>query len=154
MGLTFEWDASKSVLNAEKHGVSFEEAATAFADPLSITIHDPDHSVDEHRYVLLGSSARGRLVVVVHAERDDNIRIISARRPTRREAAAYEVGDVVKEDRAEYDFRGGQRGKHADRFADGSNIVVLDPDIAERFKDSRAVNEALRQLVNANGVEK
>ena len=90
MSLAFEWDPEKARANERKHGVSFDEAATAFGDPLSVTIPDPDHSDDEDRFILLGSTYRGRLLVVVHTERGDNIRIISARLATRTERYAYE----------------------------------------------------------------
>ncbi len=89
MLFTFEWNPNKAAENERKHGVSFEEASTAFHDPLSLTIYDPDHSESEDRYVLLGVSAKGNLLVVIHAERGDNIRIISARSADRREAAQY-----------------------------------------------------------------
>jgi hypothetical protein len=89
VSLEFEWDARKEALNRRKHGVSFEEAATAFADARSLTVPDPDHSVDEDRFVLLGMSYRGRLLVVVHTERGDNLRIISARRATKSERRQY-----------------------------------------------------------------
>lgn len=89
MSLDFEWDARKGATNLTKHGVSFEEASTAFGDPRSLTVSDPDHSVDEDRFVLLGMSHRGRLLVVVHTERQDNIRIISARKATRKERLHY-----------------------------------------------------------------
>ena len=89
--LTFEWDAKKAAANAEKHGVTFEEAATAFGDPLSITIDDPDHSEEEERFVLLGMTHRARIVVVVHTEEGgDAVRLISARLATRRERKDYE----------------------------------------------------------------
>ena len=87
--MRFEWDLEKARRNLVKHGVSFEEAATAFADPLSITRFDPDHSEDEDRFLLLGATYAGRLVVVSHTDRRDNIRIISARLATRRERRAY-----------------------------------------------------------------
>jgi uncharacterized DUF497 family protein len=87
--MRFEWDPEKARRNLAKHGVSFEEAATAFADPLSITRFDPDHSEDEDRYLLLGATHAGRLVVVAHTDRRDNIRIISARLATRRERRTY-----------------------------------------------------------------
>jgi uncharacterized DUF497 family protein len=91
MSLRFEWDDVKSATNFDKHGVSFQEAATAFGDPLSLTIADPDHSgSDEQRHILLGQSFQGRLLVVVHVERGDTIRIISARSATRRERQDYE----------------------------------------------------------------
>ena len=88
--MRFEWDREKAAANHEKHGVTFEEAATAFGDPLSITILDPDHSDDEERYVLVGLAESGRLVVVVHTDRDDSIRIISARLASRGERRSYE----------------------------------------------------------------
>lgn len=92
MPLSFEWDDGKAKTNARKHGVSFEEAATVFADPLSLTIPDPAHSEAEKRHVILGESFTGKLLVVVHTERGDNLRIISARRATRRERQNYEEG--------------------------------------------------------------
>jgi uncharacterized DUF497 family protein len=85
----FEWDPAKAERNLAKHGVSFEEAVTAFSDPLSLTVFDPDHSADEDRYVLQGVSSVGRLLVVAHTDRATRIRIISARLATRRERRSY-----------------------------------------------------------------
>ena len=90
MAMLFTWDARKAAANLEKHGVSFEEASTAFGDPLSVTVHDPDHSDDETRFVLIGQSFQGKLVIVVHSELENGIRIISAREATRRERRDYE----------------------------------------------------------------
>ena len=90
MSLQFTWNPQKAAANLRKHGVGFPEAATAFADPLSLTIADPDHSVGEERFVLIGQSERRRLVVVAHVERGELIRIISARPATRRERNSYE----------------------------------------------------------------
>jgi uncharacterized DUF497 family protein len=90
MPLEFTWDPKKAASNLEKHGISFEEASTAFGDPLSITVNDPDHSEDETRFVLIGLTFEGNLVVVVHAELEDSIRIISAREATRQERKDYE----------------------------------------------------------------
>lgn len=90
MDIEFEWDAAKADANLRKHGVTFEEAASAFADPLSITIPDPLHSEGEDRFVLLGRSHTGRLLVVVHAERGASIRVISARAATRKERKTHE----------------------------------------------------------------
>ena len=90
--MIFEWDSRKAGANARKHGVGFEEATTAFGDPLSFTIPDPDHSPDESRYILLGTSAEGRLLVVVHTEEGDTIRVISARPAGRAERRTYEEG--------------------------------------------------------------
>jgi uncharacterized DUF497 family protein len=92
MGLTFEWDSEKDEANLKKHGVSFSEAATVFADPLTITISDPDHSVGEERYITVGLSYRQRVLVVAHRDDDDRIRIITARLATRRERRDYEEG--------------------------------------------------------------
>jgi uncharacterized DUF497 family protein len=89
MPLGFEWD-DKAKANLAKHGVSFEEAATVFGDPLSLTIPDPAHSQVEDRFVIIGQSHTRRLLVVVHTDRGDNIRVISARRASRRERKAYE----------------------------------------------------------------
>jgi uncharacterized DUF497 family protein len=90
MSLQFTWDPKKAAANLRKHGVGFPEAATAFADPHSITIADPDHSAGEERFVLIGQSDRRRLVVVAHVERGDLMRIISARPASRRERNTYE----------------------------------------------------------------
>ena len=90
MGLKFEWDKRKAVLNIKKHGVSFEDAATAFGDPLSVTIHDPKHSDDEDRFLLLGETQDKKLVVVAHTDRKDTIRLINARTATRQEREDYE----------------------------------------------------------------
>jgi uncharacterized DUF497 family protein len=90
VALLFEWDPKKAQSNIAKQGVSFEEAGTAFHDPLSITISDPLHSEDEDRFVLTGCSYGNRLLVVVHTERGGWIRIISARLATRKERTRYE----------------------------------------------------------------
>jgi uncharacterized DUF497 family protein len=88
--LEFEWDANKAATNIADHGVSFDEAVTAFEDPLSLTIEDPDHSEHEERLILLGRSRNNRLLVVVHTERENRIRLISARSATPRERRDYE----------------------------------------------------------------
>ena len=90
MALTFEWDPDKAQANLAKHGVGFLEAATVLGDPLSLTISDPGHSEGEQRFVSVGMSDRLRLLVVAHTEWGERIRIISARRATRRERRAYE----------------------------------------------------------------
>ena len=92
MGLAFASDESKAAVNRRKHGVTFEEASTVFADPLSVTIYDPVHSDDEDRFIILGESQRRRLLVVVFTDRGDRIRIISARVASRRERKDYEKG--------------------------------------------------------------
>jgi uncharacterized protein len=90
MPLAFEWDLRKARSNLAKHGVAFEEASTIFGDSLSLTIPDPEHSRTERRYATMGRAFNGKLLVVVHTDRDDNIRIISARRASRRERKFYE----------------------------------------------------------------
>ena len=93
-GIEFEWDRAKSAANRTKHGVSFEEAASAFEDETALLIPDPAHSATEDRFVLLGLSHRARLLVIVHCYRqsDSIIRIISARKATRREHVQYAAG--------------------------------------------------------------
>jgi hypothetical protein len=93
MPLNFQWDEKKAGINLGKHGVSFEEATTVFGDPLSLTIPDPAHSQVEDRLIVLGKSHQQKLLVVVHTERGDSIRIISARRASRRERKCYEESD-------------------------------------------------------------
>ena len=90
VGYKFEWDGKKAAANLKKHGVSFEEAITAFGDPLSMNMQDPDHSELEQRYIVLGLSERYRLVVVSYVEIEERTRIISARQVTRTERKAYE----------------------------------------------------------------
>jgi len=92
VGLDFEWDDDKAKTNLRKHQVSFAEASTVFADALSLTIPDQEHSEEEDRFVILGESVRKRLLVVAFTERGDSIRIISARVATRRERKSYEEG--------------------------------------------------------------
>ena len=90
MSLEFEWDPTKAELNLRDHGVSFDEATTILRDTLSITIADPDHSNSEDRFIDIGMSHRGQLLVVSYTDRGDRIRIISARPPTRAERKSYE----------------------------------------------------------------
>lgn len=92
MNAEFEWDIEKAESNLQKHEISFEEAATVFFDPLSLTIPDPLHSDEEDRFVTTGLSNRQRQLVVVHSEGDDKIRIISARLATAGERKKYESG--------------------------------------------------------------
>lgn len=91
--MRFEWDEEKAAANEQKHGVSFTEAMTAFGDPLSLTGYDSGHSFEEDRFVTMGSTVTGQFVVVIHTDRDETIRIISARLATRRELKDYEDGN-------------------------------------------------------------
>lgn len=90
MALIFEWDEAKDLSNQKKHGISFDEAKTVFSDPRSITIADEMHSDEEDRYIDIGVSLRGRVIVVCYTERGSNIRIISCRKATKSERKAYE----------------------------------------------------------------
>ena len=91
--MKFEWNPQKADSNQKKHGVSFQEAASVLGDGLSITYPDPDHSVGEHRFITVGVSRLGRVLMVAHTDRRGNIRIISARKTTRREQKYYEEGE-------------------------------------------------------------
>ena len=86
----YEWDPEKDRINVEKHGVSFTEASTAFLDPLHVTVLDERHSIEEFRFRTIGYTAANRLIIVAHADRDDRVRIITAREATRRERRQYE----------------------------------------------------------------
>jgi uncharacterized DUF497 family protein len=88
--MSFEWDETKAAANLSKHGVSFDEAKTVFDDPLYIDFYNPDHSADEHRYIIIGESQQGRLLMVSYTERADAIRIISSRELTPAERKEYE----------------------------------------------------------------
>ena len=90
MPVEFEWDPKKAAKNLRKHGVSFDEAATVFGDPLGTTVSDPDHLSAEDRYINVGMSRRRRVVMVAYTERGERIRIISARELTRAERETYE----------------------------------------------------------------
>lgn len=88
--MNFEWDQNKARRNAEKHSITFDDAATVFGDPFALTFPDPDHSDGEDRFITFGLMANGEMVVVSHTDREDSIRIISARRMTRKEVEDYE----------------------------------------------------------------
>jgi uncharacterized protein len=90
--MEFEWDSAKAAANLSKHGVSFEEAKTVFDDPLYVDFYDPDHSDEEHRYIIVGQSQQGRLLMVSYTERDDTIRVISSKEVTPAERKDYEEG--------------------------------------------------------------
>jgi hypothetical protein len=90
--MKFDWDENKAARNSLKHGVSFEEAKTVFDDPLYVDFYDPNHSNDEKRYLIVGQSSQGKLLIVSYTERRDSICLISAREVTRVEREAYEEG--------------------------------------------------------------
>lgn len=90
--MIFDWDENKAQKNLSKHQVSFDEAKTVFNDPLYVDFYDPDHSEDEERYLIVGTSSQENLLIVSYTERESSIRIISARRVTKAERKAYESG--------------------------------------------------------------
>lgn len=90
--MEFEWNPDKAVINLRKHNISFQEATTVFDDSLSVTFPDPEHSIEEDRYVIIGMSRLGQLLVVSHTDRENRTRIISARIATRQERRFYEEG--------------------------------------------------------------
>ncbi len=90
--MDLEWDEAKAAANFEKHGVSFADAATVFGDPLYVDFYDPDHSTDENRYLIIGASKEGRMLIVSYTERNGVVRLISAREVTPTERKAYEEG--------------------------------------------------------------
>lgn len=98
MEIKFEWNAAKAASNKKKHQISFDEAQTVFFDENAIVIHDPEHSDDEERFIILGISTIARLLVVCHCfrEKGNVIRIISARKATKRESLQYRGGNYEK----------------------------------------------------------
>lgn len=88
--MNFEWDPVKARNNRRKHRVSFQEAATVFGDPLAVTYSDPDHSLSEQRFVTVGMSSADQVLIVAHADRNENVRIMSARKTTQYERKHYE----------------------------------------------------------------
>lgn len=90
--MAFTWNDKKAARNLVEHGVSFDEAKTVFDDPLYVDFYDPDHSYDEHRFIIMGQSQQGRLLLILYTERGDTIRLISARELTPAERRKYEEG--------------------------------------------------------------
>lgn len=152
----FEWHDEKAARNYEKHGISFEKATGIFDDPVAITIDDPKHSIDERRYITIGTTFFDEVLIVIHTFRNGRIRIISARRANRAERRNImskdidRINDKAKEDDdmlPEYDFSKGERGK----FYQGRGPLVIrvsiDPDVAEHYSTTTDVNDALRMLI-------
>jgi len=146
----FEWDAEKAELNLQKHNVSFDEAATVFFDLLSVTI--PIHCIQARKIVPLLLACLSNHVIWSSCIRIVARKSESLARGRRRRVKGKNMNQEPSNERDpemldEYDFSGGVRGKYADRFAQGSNVVVIDPDVAQVFADSESVNRALRALV-------
>jgi len=150
--MEFDWDLKKATANERKHkGVSFHEAATVFADPLTISFPDPDNSIGEFRFLAFGISCSNRLLVVSYTERKAKIRII---RPVRQHDLNGEFTKMAKKKcdklRAEYqreDLSQGVRGQYYQEYQKGTNLVLLSPDVAAAFPTEEDVNKALRDLI-------
>jgi hypothetical protein len=157
----FDWDPAKAALNRSKHGVDFLVAVTAFSDPLSLTLYDSEHSETEERWVTIGRTHAGTLVVVAHTfkEHDENeatVRIISARAATGRERWQYERGQYSIHEstpmKSEYDFSGAERGKFFRKGAALELPIYLEPEVLAFFtararEQGAAVDELLNRVL-------
>lgn len=152
--MNFTWDPEKAEQNVFAHDVSFQEATTVFGDPLAGTVPDPGHSVGEERFVTLGNSSAGQLLVVCHPNKAIPFVFSRLAEPHHMNAKTMKPKAphaAEPEMRPEYDFSGAVRGKDYKRYLESINVFVIEPDVHERFKNSAAVNEALRKLIRAAG---
>jgi len=153
MSLKFEWDPRKAVSNFSKHGVSFQEALTAFADPLARIFDDEDHSIKEQREIIIGHSAKERLLVVCFTARGESVRILSARneREKNMKKTSSRRRPKGEEMRREYrfDYRKSRPNRFATLMKQGTVAVVLDPDVASVFQSPESVNSLLRSVITA-----
>jgi Ribonuclease toxin, BrnT, of type II toxin-antitoxin system len=155
LALEFEWDPRKNAANLEKHGVSFEEAASVFGDPLGRIVSDPRHSQDESGssysafqissacWQSCSQTAEKRFGLLARDERHARNEEIMQKALTKRPAANRTAIDEIL---PEYDFSKSRRNKYASRYAPGSVVVMLDPDVAALFGSSKEANDALRAL--------
>jgi uncharacterized protein len=152
--MEFEWDPGKAATNLHKHGVSFTEASSVFADPLASIFPDTEHSDSESREILVGYSERGRLLIVSFTERPPNVRIISARVATprrtsqpRKQPPRYQaMSDELKDEYA-FDYSKAKPNRFASAMAKGGRLVVLEPEVAAAFHESHEVNAVLKALL-------
>ncbi|MCO6449331.1 MAG: BrnT family toxin [Caldilineales bacterium] len=162
MSVRFEWESEKAASNHNKHGVAFEEAASVFSDPLAVIFDDEKHSLYELRELIIGHSIDDRLLIVSFTERQDAIRIISARICTRREIRDYEENTAMKEpvpeyitendempDEFQFDYSKAKPNRFAGELEGCTVMVALEPEVAESFRTADAVNKALRSLIKA-----
>ena len=150
--MEFEWDPAKAAANLKDHGVGFTEAMTIFGDPFELTIADPDHSESESRFLSIGASATGRLLVVAYTARNERAAHGSSVHVRQRlgnegNMRPQSHPNDSEDMRPEYDFSQGVRGRHYEAYRAGTNVVFLDADVAQAFPDSASVNQALRLLV-------
>jgi uncharacterized DUF497 family protein len=151
------WDPAKAESNRRKHGVTFHEAGTIFNDPLIVSLDDVEHSTEEDRWLAIGESWRGDLVVAAYTIRNQQPWLIMARRPTPAERRRYMRGDQIRdrgdeklnlEDFPEVDFTSGVRGRHYVEPR-GVRRVSIDEEAARYFPDDDTLNDALRMLIAA-----
>ena len=147
--VAWEWDDEKAASNLEKHRVSFEEAATVFDDPLYVDFYDPDHSSEEHRFLIVGMSTKGRLLIVSYTERAKSGRLISAREVTTAKEKYMKKDESERSDelRPEYDLRSLRVRRLGPERKSFGDTVRLERDVADVFPDADSVNEALRFLI-------
>ena len=152
--LRITWDPDKAAENLRKHGVSFDDARDIFGDPFRGAVPDDEHSDDEDRYFAVGSTAAGKLLVVFYTHRGDDVRLISARRPTSFERRRYMDEDSMihdepmepgDEETMHLDWSKMVRGLHYIPRVKGT--VTLDEDVFSIFRTSEEVNNALRILI-------
>lgn len=159
--LFVEWDVAKEVANLRKHGLGFESAATALDDPLALTHHDAEHSGAEERWITLGNTTEGAMVVLVHTCDETEahvtrVRIISARRPTRDERWQYESGEFrIREPsmKDEYDFSNAVRGKFYRKGTVFVSTLRVDPGVYGRVSElawrrGRSVSDVLSEMLD------
>jgi uncharacterized DUF497 family protein len=145
--MDFEWDPRKDAANYREHGVDFREATTIFGDPFALTFPDVEHSEFEQRFLTIGAAIRSRVLVVVAQEQ----RLHAREELMKKKSKHRNNGDV----RPEYDFasmKGGIRGKYYEQYRRGTNVVLLEPDVAKAFPTEDAVNQALRGILSTTSV--
>jgi hypothetical protein len=153
-GVTFEWDARKAAANFKKHGVTFEEGSSVFFDPLAITYPDPDHSLEECRELTVGYTMKEEVVLVSHCERGELGSLACALQrglseDRMKKESAAKRGDEMRKEYNLSKLAGAVRGKYYRLATAGTNLALIDPDLANVFPDSEAVNRALRVLADA-----
>jgi uncharacterized DUF497 family protein len=150
--MIFQWDARKAAANQKKHGVRFHDAATAFVDPLALTFPDPDHSHGENREITVGFTLKRQCVFVAHTSAIQSGLSVLVWRRSRNENSMKKKSSERDDLRPQYDLsklKGGVRGKYFERASSESNVVLIEPDLAELFPDSDSVNRALRLMAEA-----
>src|SRR6266850_1958079 len=152
--MRFSWDPNKDRLNQRDHGITFQEATTVFGDSLAVTVSDPDHSIGEERFITIGHPAPADSSSCAISNKGIPFALFRLAEPQLMNAKTMKRKTKESEMRAEYDFSGGVRGKYYRRYMESSNVVVLEPDVHKRFKNSSAVNKALRSLIRAEGAQR